>query len=371
MFFMAAQPTALHSLFQQWGADFHELHDAVIPLRVSQAGQEYEAAREGVVLFDGGDRGWLELSGSDTATFLQRILTSDVESLAKNEGQWSAMLDGKGHWISDLLLFRATVSESQEVFCMDLPFSKMDTVYTKLDQYHFGEDLVWAAQKPARLIVAGPKAGDALQELSIPTPFPEGTTQGFQKIHFGGCAQEGIWVIKRPDRGIPCWEILGSTDTVEPLAQRLKENGAIPSGFVVQDILRVEAGIPRFETDFNTDGTLPEAEEWHRASLTKGCYAGQEVIAKINTYGEAPRRLCSLTFKSGTQPLHGAEVQNAEGKKVGAVTSWIWSPEKDQPLGLGTLKRSALRADDDQTLYAVKGNLTIPLQANVPEKILG
>jgi len=368
---MVAQPTALRSLFQQWGADFHVLHEAEIPLRVSEAGQEYQAAREGVVLFDGGDRGWIEITGSDTASFLQRVLTSDVEALVKNAGQWSAMLDGKGHWISDLLLFRASIAESQESYNLDLPFSKMDTLCAKLDQYHFGEEITWTAKKLARIIVAGPKASEMLQGLGFSIPFPGKISPSFPKIPFGVCVQDDVWIVNRPDRGIPCWEILASIDRIEPLAQRLKENGAVPSGFVVQDILRVEAGIPRFETDFSTESTLPEAEEWHRASLTKGCYAGQEVIAKVNTYGEAPRRLCSLIFESGTQPLHGAEIQNAEGKKVGTVTSWIWSPKKDIPLGLGTLKRSALRADKASPLCAVKGDLSVPLQACAPEKVLG
>ncbi|MBT5101637.1 MAG: aminomethyl transferase family protein, partial [Planctomycetes bacterium] len=95
---MGCQITPLHSLFQEWGAEFMPQGDVLLPVRGPGVGAEYEAARDGIALFDGGDRGWIEITGPDTADFLQRLLSSDVSKLEWGNGQWSAMLDGKGHW---------------------------------------------------------------------------------------------------------------------------------------------------------------------------------------------------------------------------------------------------------------------------------
>ena len=103
---MTSNTTPLHELYQTWGADFLEVAGRQLPLRVSGAGQEYQAARESLALADGGDRGLVQMRGADLIDFLQRTLSSDLSKLAPGGGQWSALLDGKGHWITDLLLFR-------------------------------------------------------------------------------------------------------------------------------------------------------------------------------------------------------------------------------------------------------------------------
>lgn len=352
-------PTPLHELFSSWGADFGEHQGVTLPLRVAGAGQEYQAAREGVVLADGGDRALLRMSGADLLDFLQRVLTSDVTRLFPGAGQWSAMLDGKGHWISDLLLYRLADQDDAPVVLLDCPASRLEALAQRVDMFHFGERIAWEPLPTARLLVAG--AGMAAELGLGPDDDPADRPFGVEED-----GDSGLW-LQRPDRGVPCRERVGPADAVRAEAERRRSAGAVPTGLVVLDILRVEAGIPRWGTDFDEEGTLPAAGEWHRASLNKGCYSGQELLAKVRTYGEAPRQMCLLEFASGQRPLTGAELRDAEGRPAGTVTSWVWSPLRDKPIGLGTVRRRALGLE--QPLTAVLGEEAVMAAWTRPDKV--
>ena len=351
--------TPLHSLFHSFGADFAEQDGVHLPLRASGVGAEYEAARDALALFDGGDRGWLEMSGADAAGFLQRLLTSDVDALADGGGQWSAMLDAKGKWVADLLLFRFERG-GQTVIGIDLPASRQQAVHGAFERFHFAEELSWGAPGHARLMLCGAGAESGLRALRLPLP---------PATDAAALAHQDLLILRRPDRGVPCLELLGPATRVEGLARELHDAGAVPSGLVVLDILRVEAFEPRFGADFDDPTSLPESNEWRRASFTKGCYTGQEVVARVNTYGESPRQLCRLRFDGGTRPLHGCELVDDDGKKLGVVSSWVYSPLHDAPLGLATLRRKA--AETGARLWAVAGDERVGARVSVPEKVTG
>ncbi len=110
---------------------------------------------------------------------------------------------------------------------------------------------------------------------------------------------------------------------------------------------------------FDSESILPESGEWQRASLAKGCYAGQEVVAKVDTYGEAPRQLVCLDFGKNEEPLHGATLHDTESKAVGTVTSWVWSPMRNRAIGLGIVKRRALQEGSELHVFSGKEKLMI------------
>ena len=349
--------TPLHSLFHSWGADFAEQDGVHLPLRAGGVGAEYEAARDGLALFDGGDRGWLEMTGADAPAFLQRLLSSDVDALEAGGGQWSALLDAKGKWLADLLLYRFA-RDGEEHFGLDLPASRQQAVHETFDRLHFAEKLSWSAPGHARLLLTGAGAEDGLRALRLPLPPP---------AEAAALPHEELVILRRPDRGAPCLELLGPAGRVAALAEELRQAGGEPSGLVVLDILRVEAFEPRFGADFDGETSLPESNEWRRASFTKGCYPGQEVVARVNTYGESPRQLCRLRFDEGTRPLTGCELVDEGGKKLGAVSSWVYSPLQDAPIGMGTLRRKA--AETGFRLWAVAGDQRVGCTVTVPEKV--
>ncbi|MFK5955140.1 MAG: glycine cleavage T C-terminal barrel domain-containing protein [Planctomycetota bacterium] len=352
---MEATATPLEDLFKKRGASFREIDGVLLPFQVKTDVEEMNAATEGLFLTDGGDRAWIEMQGADAADFLQRILTSDVKKLQPGEGQWSAMLDGKGHWISDLLVYALPTEDSIPRFGLDMPTCRLAVVLQKLEMMHFSEDLQWQTPLVGRLLLLGMNAsGD---------PIPMSAQ----------AASDG-WILQRPDRGADCMDRIVAADKVEAVAKTMLKGGAKLGGWMTLEQLRIEARRPRWGVDFDEETTLPVSNEWHRSSITKGCYAGQEIIAKINTYGEAPRQLCHLEFADDETNLQGAELQNEEGRKMGKVTSWAWSWDDKVAgaVGMGILRRRA--AVEGGEVFAVvegEGDKRIPVKVHLPEKIFG
>ena len=279
----------------------------------------------GILVADGGDRAWIEMSGVDAPDFLQRVCTSDVLKLIPGQGQWSAMLDGKGHWIADLLLFGLPQEDQVPCFGIDLPRALLQVVLDKLEMMHFGERMQWQARDAVRIL-----------RLSA-----DGTSH---PVAFNATNIAQGWRLQRPDRGLPCMEeVLFDVDPAEAMESALADVGAEAQAIGARELehLRILAKRPLWGVDFDGSTTLPNCNEWHRASIEKGCYAGQEVIAKIHTYGEAPRQLCHLDFGADPTDLAGAELRNAEGRRMGKVSSWVWSEAEQKASGIGMLRRKA------------------------------
>lgn len=310
-----------------------------------QASADYDAARHGVAVFDGGDRGWIEMEGPDAAGFLQRLLSSDVNQLRDGGGQWSALLDGKGHWIADLLLFRF-----EGRFGLDLPAQRVEKVLQMLQLFHFGEKLAWQGGDAARLLALGPRAAPALADAGLAVP-------GTEQDEFAVGRSGELLVLRRPDRGAACVELLGPVDAVK---ERLLAGGAVAGSARTLEALRIEAFQPRFGADFDEESTLPESGEWRRASLTKGCYAGQEVVARVNTYGEAPWQLCRLELEAEAP---GAELADEAGKAAGRVTS------SSGRAGLGRLRRRY--ALEGKRLWAAHAGARVPVIVHPRPRRLG
>lgn len=352
---MEAIATPLEELFKKRGASFREIDGVLLPHQVKTDVEEMNAATEGLFLTDGGDRAWVEIVGADAPDFLQRILTSDVKKLQPGEGQWSAMLDGKGHWVSDLLVYALPAEDSIPRFGLDMPTSRRDIVLQKLDMMHFAEDLKWITPHVGRLLLLGLNKSAERPPMTI-----EAAADG--------------WILQRPDRGADCMERIIAADGTEAVAKTMLKGGAKLGGWMTLEQLRIEGFQPRWGMDFDESSTLPNSNEWHRSSITKGCYAGQEVIAKINTYGEAPRQLCHLHFEDDETNLTGAELQNEEGRKMGSVSSWAWSWDEkvEGAVGLGTLRRRA--AVEGGEVFAVvdgPGEKRVTVKIHIPEKTFG
>lgn len=321
----------------------------------------YAAARESCARADGSDRGWLEFAGPDARDFLQRVLTSDLRGLRPGAGQWSALLDGKGHWISDLLLY-CLDGASDDAFGMDLPADRAEAVSGRLEALHFAERFALERPDAARSLLLGPGAEDVARGLGLPAP---SAGSGL-----GVASAGGLRVLRRPDRGAPALEILGAPARIRAIEERLVHDGVPRADAAALETLRVEAFQPRWGADFDEETTLPDSNEWRRASLTKGCYAGQEVIARVNTYGEAPRQLCRLRFEgTGDAPLSGAELDDGSGRVLGRVTSWAWSPSAERALGLGVVRRRAARTGE--RLQVRRDGASGVAVVEVPEKVLG
>lgn len=326
---------------------------------------EFHTLQDAVGIASGRDRGWLEIGGQDSQDFLQRLLTNDLRKLQPGSGQWSAWLDGKGRWISDLLLYKSPSLE-QEQWLMDLPASLESGIIEKLELFHFGEDIRWQPPGFDRLMVLGPQGKECMTELGLPIPSSDEDLTLQQRGDFAILRWEEGWILRRPDRGTTCLELLEKTSVVHEVADHLLRKGAQPIGSAALNAARIHGFVPRYGQDFDAESILPETNEWRRASIRKGCYAGQEVVARVNTYGEAPHQLVHLRFAESTENLECAELQDAQGKKLGKVTSWSPSFSQEPPIGMGIVRRKGAVAGEH--LWAVSGSSRIAATVAVPDK---
>ncbi len=300
----------------------------------------YHAALQGATWVKCDDRRWLEVRGSDTHDFLQRLLTSKVPSIEVGRGQWSALVDGRARWITDLLLFGL-----KNGVALDCPTSQLPALEETLENRHFGEDVRWHAPQETRLLVLGPQAQALVEATGLSLPTSEFSL-------FGETAEiqdpNEVRRVTRPDRGAQCWECSGSPERIAALTEALTHAGAVAADPQALEILRIEALRPLFGTDFGPESSLPESGEWQRASLNKGCYPGQEVIAKIHNFGEAPRQLCQLQFdalpkdEKTPKSLQGTPILATAGGQAGAITSCLESPREGGLLGMGIVRRKFL-----------------------------
>jgi folate-binding protein YgfZ len=298
----------------------------------------YDAARHGAGLIDRSDRGRIVVSGKDRASYLQGLLTNDITALEAGEGCYAAYLTPQGRMIADMWVY-----ELGDVMLLTLARDVIDTILAKLDQFIFTEDVQLGdvTRTFTNVAVVGPKAAAIVEAVLAGLPsgalaaLPE---HGNLRARF---ADQAAVVLRITDTGQPGYDIMVDASTGTALPSSLRSAGAVDVDAAVADVLRVEAGVPKFHRDMNEDTIPLEAGLESRAiSLTKGCYVGQEVIIRVlhRGHGRVARRLVGLVLEGGAVPPSGTTV-HAEGREVGRVTSGVASIALKQPIALAYVHR--------------------------------
>jgi len=290
----------------------------------------YAAARHGAGLIDRSDRGRIVISGKDRASYLHGLLTNDITALKAGEGCYAAYLTAQGRMIADMWVY-----ELGDVILLTLARDVTDTVLAKLDQFIFTEDVQLGdvSQTFAAAAVVGPQAAGLLEPVLNAAPgslsaLPE---NGNTRLSFEG--QPAI-VLQVSDDGVPGFEVLVDRSAGAALVDRLRSAGAVDIDAQTAEVLRIEAGIPRFHRDMDEETIPLEAGIESRAiSLTKGCYVGQEVIIRVlhRGHGRVARRLVGLTLHDEHVPASGATVR-VDDREIGHVTSSAESAALERPI---------------------------------------
>ena len=283
---------------------------------------QYRQLREECGLLDRSGRGGIAVLGPDGAEYLQGQLTSDVEALAVGEGQYSALLDRKGHMQTDMRVLRAAPEE----ILLDFEPQARDAALRHLSMYSVGRDVqvVDATEERAIVSLIGPRAA----AIAGTPPLPEFANE---KASVAGIDVLAVGTRDGIDLFLPAAER-------ERLLAALLDAGAVEVSPEAVEILRVEAGVPRFGAEMGT-GTMPaEAEIVEDAvSFTKGCYIGQETVARLHYKGKPNRRLRGLRLSGAAEP--GASLRLGE-KEVGTLGGSVVSPALG-PIGLAIVRREA------------------------------
>ena len=295
---------------------------------------EYAAAMEGGALFDVTERGLVTVTGADAGAFLHRLLANEVRGLPPGQGSRNLLLTGKGKIVHDFEL-----APVEGGYHLSTPPGAAPDLMAKLDMYLFAEqvELQDSSETSAPLELCGPEAAARIEAvLGAPPPAdfhqPASTT-------FAG---RPCTVVALPVAGSPGWRLDAGPEAAEDLFRALCDAGATPAGVAVRDILRVEAGRALWGADVDENVYPQEARLTDAFSLDKGCYIGQEVVAKIDTYGGLNKCLFALAVDHDDPVPAGTRLMiddEGEWRDLGVVTSWAYSFVLDTGLVLAYVKR--------------------------------
>jgi tRNA-modifying protein YgfZ len=277
---------------------------------------QYRAMREGVALVDPG-RATLRVSGADSVDFLQGQVTNDVEGLEPGLGCYALLLNPKGRILADM---RVLMLDPDELL---LDSEQHETLRSTLSMYTIGRDARVADAEMSVRSLLGPSAASA---LGLEPPEAEHShVQG----RLGGVDVLAV----RTDAGVDLLFPTADAGSVEALlAEKASQRGLEEAA----EIVRIESGRPRYGIDMTADNLPGEVGLEQRAiSFTKGCYVGQEPVARMHHRGHPNRHLRGLRLSAPAEP--GAPLQ-AEGKQVGAITSACVSPALG-PIALAIVRR--------------------------------
>ena len=307
---------------------------------------QYEAARQRAAVIDRSDLGRIVLSGKDRASYLNGLLTNDIVSLKAGQGCYAAYLTPQGRMIADLW-----VQELGDVILLTLSRDVKDTVLAKLDQFVFSEDVQLGdvTNTFAHAAVVGPRAAAIVASifgLEDPAALLALGERGSLRSQFAGGP---AIVLRVTDTGEPGYDLLVGQDAAGLLREALRAGGAEVIDAATADVLRVEAGVPKFRRDMDEDTIPLEAGLESRAiSFTKGCYVGQEIIIRVmhRGGGRVARKLVGLRPTAATSPDDNDTITAdtplfAGEKSIGRITSAAWSPRFEQWIAMGYVQRES------------------------------
>ena len=274
------------------------------------------------------------VSGKDRASYLQGLLTNDIQALAPGTGCYAAWLTPQGRMLTDLHVF-----ESGDMILLDVPAAELTATLQRLDQFIFSEDVqledlsgtmtsVWihgpAAPALLEQILTGAQGLASWPEYhNARAAFDLVSSKNDLRPHFP------VVVARVSQLGVPGFVVYLEPAGKQDLERALVDGGAVVADPSAIEAARIEAGYPVFGADM-TDDTIPlEAGIEERAiSFNKGCYVGQEVIIRVlhRGHGRVARRLVALRLEGDAPAVRGAKI-HAGDREVGAVPSAAVSPE--------------------------------------------
>lgn len=300
---------------------------------------QYRQLREECGLLDRSARGKLIVAGPEAAEYLQGQLTNDVEGLGPGEGRYAALLDRKGHVQADMRVLNAssvplldTMGERNsgasevEVFWLDTESEGLETAKRHLETYKIGREVEVADVTAERAILSliGPRAVEVASTAALPEDAcDEVAVEGVECVAVG--TVQGI-------------DLIAARADADALRAAVLGRGAAEVAPEAAEIVRIEAGRPRFGADFSSATMPAEAGIVERAvDFEKGCYIGQEPVARLHYRGRPNRHLRGLELSAPAAP--GSPLRLGE-KPVGEIGSACLSPARG-PIALALVRREA------------------------------
>jgi glycine cleavage system T protein len=329
------QRSTLFPVQQALGATFTTVAEWELPQHFGNPSAEYHAVRHGVALCDLSHRGLIRVTGKDRQRFLHAMLSNDTQSLQPGQGCYATLLSVKGHMIADLVVYA-----EEQAYVLELEPQVVRPFIEAIEWYVISEDVTFHNDSGqwGLLAVQGPLSADLLA-LVLGQEVPDLAMYASTACQIAGHA---VRLVRRSYTGEPGYLVMAPPAALPDLWHALWEHREACSvaavGLEVLETARIEAGLPVYGQDMS-DATIPvEANLQEALSYTKGCYVGQEVIARIDARGHVNRKLVGLLLDGATLPESGAKIV-APQREVGWITSTTHSPALQQNIALGYVRR--------------------------------
>src|SRR5262245_10828070 len=334
----------LHDVHQAAGAKFTQLSGWEVPAEFSSIDSEYRALQRSAGLIDLSCSGTLELKGDDRTRFLHGMVTNDVKSLPPGGGCHAAFLSPQGRMTADLRILCCG-----ESFLLSTEAACREKLGPALRKYIIGDRplLLDRSEESGLLSLQGPKATELLASMLSQVPALEPLYSHFEAALAG--VQVRICRVHRTTT--EGYDLIADRQDLagiwNAILEKGKPAGVQPVGFESFNVHRIEAGIPWYGLDMD-ENTLPiEAGlEKTAISFAKGCYIGQESVARITYRGHVNRKLVGLTL-SNSRPASKGEKIYKDDQDGGWVTSSEYSPALKTAIALGYLRREFLTPGND------------------------
>lgn len=281
----------------------------------------------------------LELMGPDRERFFGGMVTAAVEGLEPGQGAFGFITDVRGR-----ILASASALALEDRLWLEIPKGRGRTIIEHLEKYIVTDQVeILPLGDMASVRVAGPKSAEVLADL--------GATAANDLTEPWSHAQVEILdyqarLVREGHSPVPAFSLWQSSAIAPLMAEDLAEAGIPQAGTEATEALRIEHGHPLWGIDYD-DSNLPQETGIEDAvDYEKGCYLGQEIVARIHYRGQPARRMCRLFFEPGHTRDAGAEVE-LDGRSAGILTSVSPSPRGDATIGLALLPRRAVEALPD------------------------
>jgi folate-binding protein YgfZ len=313
--------------------------------------RDYLALRQGCAIADRSGLDRMEVLGADRLRFLNAYVTCDVKGLTPGQGTYGFLTSTQGRILAD-----AVILAHADRLWLELPPGQQEPIAGHLRKYLLSDRVEMRPLLDVLpLTLAGPRAATVLAAVAPGCALPAapweharatvlGTEVAVQRTQRLGVPALTLWVpaaAAGPLREkLLAWSSSEDTEDPEDTEGAEGDAGLRAAGDDALEAVRTEAGIPRFGQDFGPQSFPQETGEEQAVSYTKGCYLGQEVVARIHYRGAVQKSLCGLMFDGETVPAPGTALL-FEGREAGSIGTAVWSPALESAIGLAILHRRA------------------------------
>ena len=302
------------------------LRDGRIPVAYSSVDEEYTAATQGIGVLDRSHMGRLKAIGTDALDLLNRLSTNKMDDLALDAVMGAVLTTNKGRIIDLLFILR----QADYLLILTSPETRR-RVAEWIDFYTFVEDVTVedATDDTVMFSLMGDGIADALPSLAdLPL-------YGSAALDVDGTT---ALALRTDFAGARAYDLIAPASDAQRLWNGLTDRGATPVGYAASELLRIERGVPLQGRELTENYNPLEASLWDFISFNKGCYIGQEVVARLNAYDKVQRHLARLSWQYGAIPAQG-DTLYAAGRRIGELTS-VAPPECGRSVGLGYVRKA-------------------------------